>query len=610
MAANGSTCRHTCQELIVWMFITSTLLMCILNIADICVAEDTYSEKHERSPPTVSIAVLVRNKAHTLPWFLGQLEKLDYPKHRINLWFRSDHNIDNSSAMLQEWITAVQPLYHRIDVKIDNTTARYPNEKSNCDWTEERFDNVIQLRQEALDDARNVWADYLFMLDADVMLEHNQTLQLLMAQDRTVIGPMLNTSVDGIYSNFWAGMSKDGFYKRTPEYIPIVDREKLGVFPVPMVHSAVLVDLRHKVTEQFSYSAPPKDYNGPTDDIIIFAHTVRHAGISFHVMNSEYFGTVQVPMDESYSLEFEKDQFTHTKLEAMVEGPELYHSPHVSLPNIPADMLGFDQVYVINLLRRPERRQRMIATMYDLGIQVKFVDAVDGKQLNDTYMDSLGIDMLPGYADPYSHRALTLGEIGCFLSHYFIWVEMMEKGYERVLVFEDDVRFEAYFRKKFAYMLKEAQDYVPSWELIYLGRKILQSRQEYLVKGTENLVWPSYSYWTLSYMLQRSGAKKLLDQKPLGKMIPVDEFLPIMFDKHPEHDWRLQFEPRNLVGLSADPLLVFPTHYTGEENYISDTEVSNIIPTEDIEDKPGVDTIPTIEDTAKCKPPECIHDEF
>lgn len=33
--------------------------------------------------------------------------------------------------------------------------------------------------------------------------------------------------------------------------------------------------------------------------------------------------------------------------------------------------------------------------------------------------------MLPGFVDPYHHRtALTRGEIGCFLSHYFIWKEV------------------------------------------------------------------------------------------------------------------------------------------------------------------------------------------
>lgn len=37
-------------------------------------------------PPTVVVALLVRNKAHVLPLFLTYLEQLDYPKSRISLW--------------------------------------------------------------------------------------------------------------------------------------------------------------------------------------------------------------------------------------------------------------------------------------------------------------------------------------------------------------------------------------------------------------------------------------------------------------------------------------------------------------------------------------------
>ena len=33
-----------------------------------------------------------------------------------------------------------------------------------------------------------------------------------------------------------------------------------------------------------------------------------------------------------------------------------------------------------------------------------------------------------------------------------------------------------------------------------------------------------------------------------------------------------RFPVRDLVGLSADPLLMYPTHYVGDEGYISDTE--------------------------------------
>lgn len=57
---------------------------------------------------------------------------------------------------------------------------------------------------------------------------------------------------------------------------------------------------------------------------------------------------------------------------------------------------------------------------------------------------------------------------------------------------------------------------------------------EHWVKGVSNLVHPGYSYWTLGYVVSLNGAKKLLLAKPLSKMLPVDEFLPIMFNKHPK----------------------------------------------------------------------------
>lgn len=36
--------------------------------------------------PTVLVAVLARNAAHSLPHFLGCLERLDYPKPRMAIW--------------------------------------------------------------------------------------------------------------------------------------------------------------------------------------------------------------------------------------------------------------------------------------------------------------------------------------------------------------------------------------------------------------------------------------------------------------------------------------------------------------------------------------------
>ena len=42
--------------------------------------------------PTVTIVLLVRNKGHILPYSLKLLYELNYPKDRISLQVRTDHN--------------------------------------------------------------------------------------------------------------------------------------------------------------------------------------------------------------------------------------------------------------------------------------------------------------------------------------------------------------------------------------------------------------------------------------------------------------------------------------------------------------------------------------
>ncbi|XP_060602538.1 procollagen galactosyltransferase 1-like isoform X2 [Ruditapes philippinarum] len=546
--------------------------------------------EEEQSLPTVFVAILVRNKAHTLPWFLGHLELINYPKEKIALWIRSDHNIDNSTAILNKWIKATEHMYNSVEFVFDDTPTGFAGEIGPCHWTIERFNHVIQLRQKAIKTARNMWADYLLMIDADVMLENPDTLKLLIDQQKTLIAPVMNASVGDTYSNFWGGMDEQGYYKRVPEYFKMLEREIQGVFQVPMIHTVFLMDLRHTISEKLSYIAPP-GYNMPEDDIIIFALSAQDAGVPMYILNTEYFGHVMVPLDEYHTLFIEDEQFTLLRMEMLdadnpetgpgvdyiVEGRGLIPSPYLDVPMKPKDRLGFDKVYMINLQRRSERRNRMLYVFDVLGIEAELIPAVDGKLINASYLKTLDIKILPGFSDPVKGRPMTMGEIGCFLSHYFIWKDMVEKGYSEVVVFEDDLRFEPYFRTKLRHIMRQVKEKVPDWDLIYLGRKRLNRKDESYLSGSETLVWPSYSYWTLSYLLSSRGAKKLLAQKPLQKLLPVDEYLPVMFNKHPEESWKEPFHPRDLIALSAEPLLIYPTHYLGEAHYISDTEWSELI---------------------------------
>ena len=55
-----------------------------------------------------------------------------------------------------------------------------------------------------------------------------------------------------------------------------------------------------------------------------------------------------------------------------------------------------------------------------------------------------------------------------------------------------------------------------------------------VLPGATKGVWPGYSYWTLGYLIFLRGAKKLIGQQPFQKMLPVDEYLPVLFNAHPQ----------------------------------------------------------------------------
>lgn len=214
----------------------------------------------------------------------------------------------------------------------------------------------------------------------------------------------------------------------------------------------------------------------------------------------------------------------------------------------------------------------------ELGVKYEWVKAVDGKNdVNEEFIAAHGIKMMPEFEEPYHGRPVTYGEIGCFMSHYNIWRDVLKNYYSKVVVLEDDVRFEPYFRSKMEQLLAEIKTLNLEWDLIFLGRKILHGVSEPWVENSNMLVHVNYTYWTLGYMLSNSGARKLITEGPLSKIIPVDEYIPILYDRHPKENWKGYYKNRNLKAYSVHPLFIFPTHYTGEEGYLSDTEDSLVM---------------------------------
>ena len=84
MAARELTWTQFSRKLSKCFVLLAFVLYSLTNLTE----ETTEQRKtdFELLNPTIFVAVLVRNKAHTLPWFFGHLEHLNYPKDRLALW--------------------------------------------------------------------------------------------------------------------------------------------------------------------------------------------------------------------------------------------------------------------------------------------------------------------------------------------------------------------------------------------------------------------------------------------------------------------------------------------------------------------------------------------
>lgn len=278
-------------------------------------------------------------------------------------------------------------------------------------------------------------------------------------------------------------MSSDYYYRRTDEYKEIYKYEKKGLFHVPMIHSVFLVNLRHSRSDFLTFNRTILqsnivklrklygmnfEYDGPSDDTIVFAMSANFSGIPMIIDNEELFGFITAPLEEDE--EFEKDRIRLRNLliiaiNAINKPPFVMDSLQKYVHPVEKRNLGFSNIYMINLERRSERRIKMQWSFDVLGIDVETFFAVDGRNLTDSYLDEINVRIMDGYSDPYHYRTMTKGEVGCFLSHYYIWERMVKLEQKEVLILEDDVIFEPYFLERAENIMNEARS-KKNWDLL------------------------------------------------------------------------------------------------------------------------------------------------
>lgn len=69
-----------------WILQLIVLIKIVNSITGAVIDHEQKAESQDSEQASVMIVILVRNKAHILPYFLYCLENMDYPKDRISLW--------------------------------------------------------------------------------------------------------------------------------------------------------------------------------------------------------------------------------------------------------------------------------------------------------------------------------------------------------------------------------------------------------------------------------------------------------------------------------------------------------------------------------------------
>lgn len=217
--------------------------------------------------------------------------------------------------------------------------------------------------------------------------------------------------------------------------------------------------------------------------------------------------------------------------------------------------MKIDQIYIINLASSKEDIQSRINQLGLPNNTSYFImHAIDG---NSAYEQFGKYTSYPNWKiesdNKWWNRDLTPGEIGCALSHTVAWKDALLKGYENILVLEED------FLSSGSTALKNLK--LPTqYDLLYLGRnKVDESVAELEVE--DDFYVPSYSYNTHAYMLSRSGIKKLVAYNLQDRIIPADEFLSATFCLHPREDIKQLFgDPTiNALALKTQAISQIPT---------------------------------------------------
>jgi hypothetical protein len=234
----------------------------------------------------VTVAILAKDKAHTLDLYLKCLERQTWPKSKTFLYVRTNNNTDNTAQILKDWIAKVKNEYAEIffdDTDVVEPVQNYRQHEWNC----MRFKVLGKIRQESVKWAQNRNSHY-FVADCDNFIKPH-VIESLVRANLLIIAPFLRKA-NSYYSNYHAAVDMNGYFEGVPLYYDIYDQKIVGLIEVPVVHCTYLI--RKEILHTVCYDDESYRY-----EYVIFSDLARKNRIPQYIDNREVYGYITMAED-------------------------------------------------------------------------------------------------------------------------------------------------------------------------------------------------------------------------------------------------------------------------------------------------------------------------
>jgi glycosyl transferase family 25 len=175
-------------------------------------------------------------------------------------------------------------------------------------------------------------------------------------------------------------------------------------------------------------------------------------------------------------------------------------------------------IFVINLASSKDRLESITAQLTAAHLDFTRISAIDGSSLSPA---ELNAHYQPDLNKRIYRRPLSLGEIGCYLSHRNCWQQIIDNKLAMALILEDD----AALSDQLSDVLSNIEQLSIKWDIIKLCDPPKRKKQASTVdlnKKTRLCQYKKIPSRATGYVVSQNGALKLLQARSVfGR--PVDD---------------------------------------------------------------------------------------